>query len=337
MRVLPLVFATALALATQLPAQAQSQAPAAQADSADIDAARDELRRSREELHALSRRIAELSMQIAGDDIEAAVEHPAFARPALGIVLRASEDDGVAIAAITPNGGGAEAGLRSGDRLLAINGRDIGPGTAAKRLRQARRLIGRLEEGDKVALRYRRGDQLADAAVVARTLPGARMFRRGEAPRIDRERLKVMIANAPHALHLCMDDEDCAGEVARWRALRLAPINPALGHYFGTDKGVLVLASDGSGALQAGDVILDVDGKAVESPREVLRGLRAEDDGPDKVPLRVLRERKTLSLEIDALSLPPTPPAAPRPPAAPPAPPAPSAPPSPDDATAMLI
>src|SRR5262249_47554830 len=126
-----------------------------------------------------------------------------------------------------------------------------------------------------------------------------------------------------------------------WWGLNLAPLNADLGHYFGTDKGVLVIAADNDSlpGIKAGDVITNIAGTTVNRPEDALRALRDEDTGKD-VPIKVLRERKRFALKMKAPESksiftmrmpPPAPRALPAPGAAPapaavPAPPAPPAP-----------
>ncbi|GGD43638.1 PDZ domain-containing protein [Pseudoxanthomonas indica] len=156
-------------------------------------------------------------------------------------------------------------------------------------------------------------------------------------PEIQRELMRV------RELSDC-DGEDCVAlprlaEAFRWNGLNLSSIDPQLGRYFGTDSGVLVLSTGEDLAnLQAGDVIKRVDGKPVNTPREVMESLRGR-PADSSVKVEYLRDRKTASamvkiprampLRIPVPPAPPAPPAAPAAPAAPPAamaaPPAPPA------------
>lgn len=129
----------------------------------------------------------------------------------------------------------------------------------------------------------------------------------------------------------------------RWNGLNLASVDPQLGRYFGTDKGVLVLSNGELAGLQAGDVIQRIDGRTVNSPREAMDVLR-DKPADAKVAVAYMRDRKTNSAQIKVPKLmafppvppkPPAPPVAPRPPAPPapmrgsaPRPPAPPAPPA---------
>ncbi|NNK97539.1 MAG: PDZ domain-containing protein [Xanthomonadales bacterium] len=77
------------------------------------------------------------------------------------------------------------------------------------------------------------------------------------------------------------------------RGLQLAEIDPGLGEYFKTDRGVLVLkARDGNELqLQSGDVILQVGETEVDSPAEFMRSLRDYESG-DEFEIAIKRKRK---------------------------------------------
>jgi hypothetical protein len=142
----------------------------------------------------------------------------------------------------------------------------------------------------------------------------------GVAPQIRREIIRE---------DLCDDAADCRmpllAEAFRWNGLNLASVDRNLGRYFGADHGVLVLSiPEGMGGLQPGDVLQKVDGKVVNTPREVMAAAHARAPG-SAVPVEYLRDRKMLSTKVTlperaVLRLPPPPPAPPAAPA-PPAPP----------------
>lgn len=121
-----------------------------------------------------------------------------------------------------------------------------------------------------------------------------------------------------------------------WWGLNLAPVNADLGHYFGVDKGALVISADANSlpGLHAGDVITSVANESVSRPEDALRALRDQPTGTN-VPIKLLRERKSVVLTVKVpafksiFSMPPPPPAPPAPPAlaAPPPPPPPPPPP----------
>jgi len=80
--------------------------------------------------------------------------------------------------------------------------------------------------------------------------------------------------------------------------LQLATINPALGEYFKTDRGVLILKAkkDNDLLLQAGDVVLNMHGAEVNSPADFMRALREFKAG-DELRIDIKRKRKSKTLK----------------------------------------
>lgn len=79
--------------------------------------------------------------------------------------------------------------------------------------------------------------------------------------------------------------------------LRLAQVGPDLGEYFNTDRGVLVLKANRENALQlqAGDVVLNLDGVMVNSPADFMRALRELTPG-EELLIDIKRKLKSQTL-----------------------------------------
>ncbi|NCT69182.1 MAG: PDZ domain-containing protein [Rhodanobacteraceae bacterium] len=353
-------------------------APAAAPRAADAEAARAELAQLRTQMQALSRRMAELSLEL-GDAGPRAYAFRYLGQPdraMLGVVL-ASDPNGVRIAAVTPDSAAARAGLHDGDVITSIDGAALAnKATPEQALADARTRLGNLKNGQEVRLGWQRGGKAqaeltlkaerrqawnwvqaingeaapplpkdfdervrADVERAQREAERAgREVERSErvraaaeraAARVDPKRIQAIVEGSRHAMRLAMP----------WWGLNLAPMNADLGSYFGVERGALVLATDADAlpGLRAGDVITEVGGEAVTRPEDALRALRDQPPGSE-VPVKLMRERKTLALNIKApefnsiFPLPPQPPVPPAPPAPPrapaAAPPAPPAPPS---------
>jgi len=80
--------------------------------------------------------------------------------------------------------------------------------------------------------------------------------------------------------------------------LKLAEIDPGLGEYFKTDRGVLVLKArqDNGLQLESGDVILQVGETEVNSPAEFMRALRGFESGAE-LEIDIKRKRKDHTLK----------------------------------------
>ena len=314
------------------------------ADDAEMAKARRELEAAQRDLERASSRLAELSQKLYKHDFEKLLRRPAFERPVIGIVMSGDDGAGVRLAAVTPESPAAKAGLRTGDRLLRVNGQTLGTGEIDARLERARKAIGELEEGSQVRLTYERDGVAKDVTMKAESMPGLAWWRgEGQTPEAIRmtmlpREFKMDIGSISPFAACGPDGEDCllapTIEAFRWRGLRLAGLEPKLGSYFGTDHGVLVLTtpSEELAGLEPGDVILKIDGERVEQPQQAMRLMRGKEPG-SRIQIEFLREHKSQRLQLEApkharFPLLPPPPVPPAPPA-PPAPPTPRATPAP--------
>ena len=338
LRTSPTMLAAALALLCAGGiAAAQTRAPAPKADAAteaQLEAARADLERA-------ARRVAELSRRLGREDGPVRIERNIVRKPVLGVLLAPDPQGGVRIAGVTPDSGAAAAGLKSGDRITGIDGKQILGSSGELRVENARKLLADLDAGTPVKVAYLREGRTAVASVTPKLDGNVFMLRSGEgparwmsgapgvAPRVRSEVFRI----GPHGE---CKGKDCKfpafAEAFRWHGLNLATVDKSLGRYFGTDSGVLVLSTGELAGLQAGDVIRKIDGKAVDSPREAMDVLH--DKPADALVLvEYLRDRKVASTRVKvpkALPFrvplpPPAPPALPAAPKAPPAPPAPPA------------
>ena len=338
-----LYFALALALPSAAGAAPADATPDRTPDSAAVDAkadaARAELAELREQMQDLSRRMAELSIELGdiGPRAQAFryIGHPD--RALAGVVLT-GDTDGVRISAVTPDGPAARVGLRNGDIVTGIDGEPLAAEDGEDALDEARDRLRDLEEGQEISIAYRRGSQKGVVSFkaerrqawnwpalmnqgtphplpedfderirveVERAREDARRAQRDSTrARADMQRAREAGAAAAHSpeVRMAMDRARHAMRFTLpWWGLNLAPVNAELGRYFGTDTGALVIAADGASlpGLRAGDVITRVADEPVARPEDVMRALRDRPAGTD-VPVRVLRDRKAVALTLKA-------------------------------------
>lgn len=311
---------TSLALALGL-----ALAGAAIAQTAPTAAQQQELDAARANLDQAARRYGELARKYGGADAPIRIEKHMLRKPVIGVLLAPDDDAGARIAGVTPDSAAAAVGLKSGDRIVGIDGKPLKAASGVARVDEARALLGAGDTKTPMKLAFERdgkqqvvtltpkiGDRLL---VVPRgsTFDGNVQVFAGGAGTIEvtADRIHAGAGDAAIAPGVrneiiqlgsnCFGD-DCElpmlAEAFRWNGLNLAAVDTQLGRYFGTSDGVLVLSTgkDLEG-LQAGDVIRKIGGKPVNSPREAMEALRAQPaDG--KVAVDYLRDRKAGTAQV---------------------------------------
>lgn len=323
----PTSTALALALGLALSPIATAQTKPTPAQQQELDAARATLDKAAKEFAELSRKYGH-----AGNNIR--IEQRLQRKPVIGVLLAPDAQAGVRIAGVTPDSAAAGAGLKSGDRIMSIDGKPVVAATPEARVEQLRELLANVKTSTPVALAYERDGKPASVRLTPKLDTRVFMFngddgslarfggpvtiRRGKDGQVDVEgsdiELEFAKAGADWApvapeVHreVIRIGKDCKGEdcrlpaiaeAFRWNGLNLASVDAQLGRYFGTNRGVLVLStgSDLEG-LQPGDVIRSISGKDVGTPREAMDALRAQPAG-GKVAVAFLRDRKSESAQV---------------------------------------
>jgi len=313
-------LATLLGLA---PAAAGAADAAAPTDRAVLEK---QLQAARAELDKAAREVADLSRQLYGGE-SGDVMRFAHGGPPKGSMLGvnvggSAREEGVEVMGVSPGGPAEQAGIRTGDVLVAVDGRALRRNGERSATAQLVEYMRSVEPGSTVKVDYLRDARRQTASVT--TAPA-------EPPimRVIRERMAGPLAEGMPMPGL----EGLPGHGRGFRSLELVTVTPRLGQYFGTDRGLLVVrVPEGKGLpLEEGDVLQTIDGRTPDSPGHAFRILQSYQPG-EKVKLGVLRQRKQLSLEATL----PAPEAARTGPERPrvPAPPAPPAPPRPQSGSA---
>jgi hypothetical protein len=275
-----------------------ASASGSRTDNASIEA---RLEAARERLEAAAAEVGQLSAQLGENVAHRFMFMNEPRRSLIGVQLDpTSGKDGVRVREVSPGGPAAEAGVRAGDVIVAVNGKDVtgreGKGEAS---REVVSLVREVQPESKVKLRVMRDGKPKDIEVTARAM--TRSFDWRTAPGFD----PPDPPDPPHPA----DPADPASPAMPfnfmygWRGgmsgMELATLTPGLGSYFGVDKGVLVLRapSDDIYKLKDGDVILSIDGREPTSGTHATRILRSYQPG-EKLTLRIMRDRKAQNVEV---------------------------------------
>jgi len=219
-------------------------------------------------------------------------------RARIGVVVGTSgfgdEPVGAVIIAVTPGGPAGEAGLEVGDVITHVDGKSLSggeTGDAGKAL-AARELTSwsrSLEDGQTVTIDYLRNGTPASVTFDAREIHVAPNVQFGYRP----------FAGAPRDV----DFNRFVGDKVRWAFpsawldMELVALNPELGEYFASDRGVLVVRApdDDSLGLASGDVILAIGGREVRDPEHAMRILRSY-DADEELSVDIVRHGRTQTL-----------------------------------------
>jgi S1-C subfamily serine protease len=278
------------ALAADSPASSAAAAASTATASADLEA---QLATAREKLEAAARDVAQLSSQL-GQSAMARVQN-LRTRAVLGIQLQvepSATEQGATIIGVSPGGPAADAGVASGDVIVALNGAQITGPNAGRQVVERMALV---KPDSKVTLKVMRDGkpkefQITPRANVVDFFPAFNGPGPGGPGGFNAPWEPIEMRSAPPG-----------GVGAIFEGMELADLSPALGQYFGTSQGVLVIRVPHDGEflkLQDGDVLLSIDGRVPENGSHATRILRSYQPG-EKIHLKIMRQKKTL--ELDAI------------------------------------
>jgi predicted metalloprotease with PDZ domain len=186
-------------------------------------------------------------------------------------------DSGVLVSEVVDDSPADEAGLRRGDVITSFDGKPV------RKARDLTRLVADTEPGTEVAVEVARKGETKSLEVEIGRQESPRVFTwRG-----DRSSLPPLMlqAGGPRL------------------GVRVEEMNAKLGHYFGTDEGLLVLevyddtpAKDAG--IEVGDVLQDVDGAAIDDVASLRDALEEHDEG-DTVTVGLLRDQHKESVQVE--------------------------------------
>jgi predicted metalloprotease with PDZ domain len=257
----------------------------------DLDARLADARRRLEEA---AQQVAELSAELGADARNRAfIIRERFRRGVIGLQLDpASGPEGARVLDVSPGGPAAEAGVRAGDIVVALNGTPITGRDSARKLVER---VRELQPNAKVTLSIKRGAKVEQVQLTTRPAYAFAFTApfEGPGPAVIRPLPPVpAFPGMPDLQYLRVLSDETAG-------MELASISPALGWYFGTDKGVLVLRASENDAfgLKDGDVILSIDGREPRNGAHATRILSSYQPG-ERITLKIMRQKRPLSLNV---------------------------------------
>jgi len=326
---------------------------------AEMEKMRQELNRARGQLQETSRQISRVNRELSrarSDRHSASFSYSITDRPVIGVILGGTDDVGVKVLGVSPDGPSERAGIKPGDVIVSVGGQVLAAIEESANTKDALRIAMRdIKAEEPLNISVERGQQILDLTVVPElrkpltwqsvarfpTAPSAPnspdspespehviTIERIEVPEIDTEKMTTQIArmraeiDERRAMGEAMGDAPMDGEwelefhdlselgsfalddaniwfgLPMTQGLQLAEIDPGLGEYFNTDRGVLVLKArqDNDLNLQPGDVILQVGETEVNSPAEFMRALRGFHSG-DELVVDIKRKRKDHTLK----------------------------------------
>lgn len=328
----PLLLTGALLLSPLALAQSEEDQAKREALRAEIQQARAELAQAAREMARLQRELVEegvhegrWSMKNADGDetTEVIIESDTVfidehhnveffgSTPKLGILIGGGRDASNEVLGLTPGGGAEAAGLQRGDRVVEVNGLalDNEGNTIGKALQG-------LEAGATVPVIVERdGNRMSFDVTTSAPERDVRIFAQRFAPEV-MDGLEIELEGLHEGL------EDIHREIVMLHDGDLpfppdAPMPPrlpglfvlggdsdlvsnhdGLAPYFGTGDGVVVLRIGADNPLQLsdGDVVLSIDGEAVDRPADLGRAMLGREAG-ETVILEVMRNGTLTQLE----------------------------------------
>jgi serine protease Do len=217
-----------------------------------------------------------------------------------------SEPRGVVVSKVTQNSLAAKAGLRDGDVIVRFEGEDV------KSVSKLQRLIQEVAPDQKARVTVLRsgGEQEITVTMGKRPEPQFRSF--GDFPQGGQPFNLPPMQSLPRMENLPQGEFKFEvpngenvfvfpGTAGRRLGVSVTPLNKQLGDYFGVSdgKGLLVenvveSSAAAKAGLKAGDVIVEVEGKAVSRQADLLRALSNEGE----ITLTIVRDRQRQTVRV---------------------------------------
>lgn len=260
------------------------------------------MRQAERQMAEAARQLAELTSERLPQlqRMERRFEFLQDGRPRLGVSISGNDEggpvEGVGIVAVTPGSAAADAGLRAGDIITAINNEALSATESGEATQKLLDFMGGVEAGDVLDVEYLRDGKVGKVEVEPRAA-SMRFFLFNQGDDEDHGIMNMHVA--PHIVDGMKNAFSFSWIGNVWADMELVELSEGLGKYFGTDSGLLVVSAPDSNALKLkdGDVIEKIDGRVPASVRHAIRILNSYQSG-EKLKLNIRRDKKRRTLDI---------------------------------------
>ncbi len=248
---------------------------------------------SRQEFERAARRVADLSIRRLPHQGRI---HRAGRGPLLGVTVGGSQNndhgEGVEILAITPGGAADEAGLRTGDYIISVNGQSLTADTGREATKKLLNFMADTKADDVLEVKFSRDGKIAEMTIALSEPRARRSFAFNDDD------------SDPHVFPRYQKRFHWFGQDDVFGEMEMVRLTERLGSYFGTAEGLLVVRSPDNEALklQDGDVILKIDGRIPKSVSHAIRILGSYQVGED-LTLDIMRDKHEQQLEINMTNM----------------------------------
>lgn len=225
-------------------------------------------------------------------------------KPRLGVTIESIEDsgpvEGVTVLGVSPGSAAEDAGLRSGDILTAVNDENLSAASLEEANMRLFDFMKGVEEGDVVTVEYLRDGKTGTVEVEPRVVPDSAYVWMDKDGESTYKYTMPAMPMSPEVVEKFKMEYGFPWAGTGLGDLELVELNEGLGHYFGTDSGLLVLSAPKSEAfeLRDGDVIQTIDGREPKDVRHALRILSSYQPG-EQLALGIMRDKKKVTLNVE--------------------------------------
>ena len=219
--------------------------------------------------------------------------------PVLGVTISGQDNDepveGVEVNGVSPGGAAADAGLRAGDVITAINGESFTSENSQVASEKLLDFMTGVENGDELSVDFLRNGKSQSVELIPQQSHVRAFTFDFDSDDFVSPNVHAVPVGGQFEQFLWMANSSSFGD------MEMVKLTERLGSYFGTNEGLLIVrAPENDGLqLQDGDVIREIDGRVPTSVSHAMRILGSYETG-ETVKIDIMRDKrkKTVSIEM---------------------------------------